>query len=91
MSKITQPSRAVASLTNQPSLATAQGLQLPTPRAAASKVTAPEAVGECGQGAGEPEGGPGWVRARWSGKWKTSYLGGGMRDRSSFPSFKAFC
>lgn len=37
MSKITQLSRAVASLTNQPSLAMAQGLHLPTPRAAPPK------------------------------------------------------
>ena len=76
----------MAPLTNLPSLATVQGLQHPIPRAAAPKVTAPGAGGECGQGAGDPKEGPGWVRARWSGKWKTSPLGGGTRDHLSLPS-----
>lgn len=69
----------MAPLTNQASLTMAQELQLLIPRATASKGMAPGAMGECGQGAGEAEGGLGSRRpVTWEGE--------GEMDHPSLPS-----
>lgn len=61
--------------TNQPSLTMVQGLQLPPPRVAASKVAVPGAMENVGRELGKPEGGLGSRRrVIWEGEYGIDHL-----------------
>lgn len=79
----------MAPLINQPSLAMAQGLRLPTPRAVA-KSSWSDGKEQAGSWGSEREAWAGREPGGLGGGRPTSYLVRAMRVGPSFPSFRAF-